>query len=62
MERLQALNDEFGAMMQKKNDLEYQIKQCELKIDRAERLISGLSKKTTAYVLFFRFNLLLICL
>ena len=41
-DRLQALNDEFEAMTQKKKELETNIDICEKKLDRAEKLIGGL--------------------
>ena len=41
-DKLQALNDEFEAMTQKKSDLEANIDLCEKKLDRAEKLIGGL--------------------
>lgn len=39
---MQALNDEFEAMTQKKKDLEENIDLCSKKLDRAEKLIGGL--------------------
>lgn len=39
---MQALNDEFEAMTQKKKELETNIDICEKKLDRAEKLIGGL--------------------
>ncbi|XP_061175178.1 dynein axonemal heavy chain 3-like [Saccostrea echinata] len=41
-DKLQALNDEFEAMTQKKKELETNIDICEKKLDRAEKLIGGL--------------------
>ena len=41
-DKLQALNDEFEAMQQKKKDLEDNIELCSKKLDRAEKLIGGL--------------------
>lgn len=41
-DKLQALNDEFEAMTQKKKDLEENIDLCSKKLDRAEKLIGGL--------------------
>ena len=41
-DKLQALNDEFEAMQQKKKDLEDNIDLCSKKLDRAEKLIGGL--------------------
>ena len=41
-DKLQALNDELEAMQQKKKDLEDNIDLCSKKLDRAEKLISGL--------------------
>ena len=41
-DKLQALNDEFEAMTQKKKDLEDNIDLCSKKLDRAEKLIGGL--------------------
>ena len=41
-DKLQALNDEFEAMVQKKKDLEDNIDLCSKKLDRAEKLIGGL--------------------
>ena len=41
-DKLQALNDEFEAMTQKKKELEDNIDLCSKKLDRAEKLIGGL--------------------
>ncbi len=41
-EKLQALNDEFEAMTQKKKELEENIDLCSKKLERAEKLIGGL--------------------
>jgi len=41
-DKLQALNDEFEAMTQKKKELEENIDVCSKKLDRAEKLIGGL--------------------
>ena len=41
-DKLQALNDEFEVMTQKKKDLEDNIDLCSKKLDRAEKLIGGL--------------------
>ena len=41
-DKLQALNDEFEAMQQKKKDLEDNIELCSQKLVRAEKLIGGL--------------------
>lgn len=41
-ERLQSLNDEFGAVRQRKKELEEEIDGCEEKLQRAENLINGL--------------------
>lgn len=41
-DKLQALNDEFEVMTQKKKDLESNIDLCSKKLDRAEKLIGGL--------------------
>ena len=41
-DKLQALNDEFEVMTQKKKDLEANIDLCSKKLDRAEKLIGGL--------------------
>ena len=41
-DKLQALNDEFEVMVQKKKDLEANIDLCSKKLDRAEKLIGGL--------------------
>ncbi|VEL39226.1 unnamed protein product [Protopolystoma xenopodis] len=40
--KLQALQDQLDAMVQKKQDLEDNIELCSKKLDRAEKLISGL--------------------
>uniref|UniRef100_A0A2K5HID3 Dynein axonemal heavy chain 3 n=1 Tax=Colobus angolensis palliatus TaxID=336983 RepID=A0A2K5HID3_COLAP len=42
VDRLQALNDDFGKMNTKKKDLEENIEICSQKLVRAEKLISGL--------------------
>ena len=42
VDKLQALNDEFDAMTNKKKELEANILICEQKLDRAEKLIGGL--------------------
>lgn len=42
VDKLQALNDEFDAMTNKKKELEHNIMVCEQKLDRAEKLIGGL--------------------
>jgi dynein heavy chain len=42
MDKLQALNDEFERMTNKKRELEHNIDLCEKKLDRAEKLIGGL--------------------
>ncbi|XP_031567893.1 dynein heavy chain 3, axonemal-like [Actinia tenebrosa] len=42
MDKLQALNDEFERMTNKKKELEHNIDLCEKKLDRAEKLIGGL--------------------
>ena len=41
-DKLQALSDKFDEMTAKKKDLEENIDLCEKKLDRAEKLISGL--------------------
>lgn len=41
-DKLQALNDEFAAMTKQKKELEDSIELCSQKLDRAEKLISGL--------------------
>ncbi len=41
-DKLQALNDEFEVMTQKKKELEDNIDLCSKKLDRAEKLIGGL--------------------
>ena len=41
-DKLQALNDEFEAMNEKKKELEDNIDLCSKKLDRAEKLIGGL--------------------
>ena len=42
VDKLQALNDEFEAMTNKKKDLEANIELCSQKLVRAEKLIGGL--------------------
>lgn len=42
VDKLQALNDEFDIMTNKKKELEHNILICEQKLDRAEKLIGGL--------------------
>ena len=42
VDKLQALNDEFEAMTNKKKDLEQNIEVCSQKLIRAEQLIGGL--------------------
>ncbi|CAG7826241.1 unnamed protein product, partial [Allacma fusca] len=42
-DKLQALNDEYAAMNKKKKDLEENIALCSQKLERAEKLIDGLS-------------------
>ena len=42
LDKLQALNDEFSAMQEKKSQLETNLDICEKKLDRAEKLIGGL--------------------
>ena len=42
VDKLQALNDEFDVMTNKKKELEHNILICEQKLDRAEKLIGGL--------------------
>lgn len=41
-DKLQALNDEFAAMTKQKKELEDSIELCSQKLDRAEKLITGL--------------------
>ena len=41
-DKLQALNDQFEAMQNKKENLEANIDLCTKKLDRAEKLIGGL--------------------
>ena len=48
-DKLQALNDEFEAMTQKKKDLEDNIDLCSKKLDRAEKLIGGLGGEKTRW-------------
>ena len=42
LDKLQALNDEFEKMTAKKAHLEANLDLCQKKLDRAEKLISGL--------------------
>ena len=42
LDKLQALNDEFERMTAKKAQLEANLDLCQKKLDRAEKLISGL--------------------
>lgn len=42
-EKLQGLSDQFSQMCQKKQELESQISSCEVRMERAERLVQALS-------------------
>ncbi|KAF1751155.1 hypothetical protein GCK72_017709 [Caenorhabditis remanei] len=42
-EKLQGLSDQFSQMCQKKQELESQISSCEIRMERAERLVQALS-------------------
>uniref|UniRef100_A0A914PGG1 Uncharacterized protein n=1 Tax=Panagrolaimus davidi TaxID=227884 RepID=A0A914PGG1_9BILA len=45
-ERLQKLSDQFSHMSQRKQDLQNQIQNCELKMTRAEKLLETLAQKS----------------
>jgi dynein heavy chain len=47
MNRLQTLQDSLNEAMKKKDDLNKQVEDCSAKLDRAERLISGLGGERT---------------
>ena len=49
LDKLQALNDEFQAMTEKKAQLEQNIDMCSKKLDRAEKLIGGLGGEKTRW-------------